>query len=544
MLTPWLAHYPSSIPSTVDITHYHSLIHFMEEAFANHKGLPMYENMGKVLTFDRVDKLSKDFAAYVQKYTNLVVGSRVAIQLPNLLQYPIVVLGMLRAGLVVVNINPQYTAHEMAEQLKDAGVAAIVILENFAHKLVDILPDTTIQTVIVTKVGDLLGSVKGKILNFAIRHIKKLVPSYHLPQAIAFKEVLSKGKKGIFQPVSLTLSDTAFLQYTGGTTGISKAAMLSHGNLIANFLQMDPIIRLFLEEKVERIAMPLPFYHIFGLGGLFVMAKLGAKSLLITNPRDIPKFVKELWKAKPTCLIGINTLFEKLLANKKFRKLNFSSLKLTVAGGMKTLLKVRNEWEELTSSKLIEGYGLTECSPCIATDMIDGRHHMPLSNTLVRIADETGNEVPYGTIGELLVKGPQVIQSYWRKSIETAEAFMDGWFKTGDLATMDQCGFITIVDRKKDMINVSGFNVYPNEIEQVLQGHPKVLEVGAIGIEDVSLKEVIKVCIVKKDATLTAEEIIAYCKEKMTRYKIPKYVEFCNSLPKSPIGKVLRRLLK
>ncbi|MGI2299851.1 AMP-binding protein [Candidatus Cardinium hertigii] len=541
---PWIQHYPLSIPDTIDTTRYSSLVHFMEEVFEQYKDLPMCENMGKVLTFSAVNKLSKSFAAYIQQHTNLSLGSHVAVQLPNLLQYPIAVLGMLRAGLVVVNINPQYTPSEMAYQFKDAGVRAIVILENFAHKLVEILPDTSIQTIIVTKVGDMLGSIKGKVVNFAIKHIKKLVPTYQLPQAISFKEVLEKGRKSIFRPVALKASDTAFLQYTGGTTGVSKGAVLSHGNLTANFQQLDPVLRLALKEQEERTILPLPLYHILGLCSLFTMAKLGAKCSLITNPRDIPRLIKKLRKIKPTCLIGINTLFEKLLAHKKFKKLKLSSLKLTMAGGMKTEKKVKNQWENLTGSKLIEGYGLTECSPGVSTDMINGIDHIPLPGTFVIIADETGKEVPYGTAGELLIKGPQLSQAYWQKPIETAGAFVNGWFKTGDIATMDVNGFVSIVDRKKDMINISGFNVYPNEIEQILIGHPKVLEVGAVGITDMGLKEAIKVFIVKKDATLTAEEIIAYCKAKMTPYKVPKYVEFCNSLPKSPIGKVLRRLLK
>ncbi|WP_243517167.1 MULTISPECIES: AMP-binding protein [unclassified Candidatus Cardinium] len=541
---PWIQHYPASIPDTIDTARYRSLVHFMEEVFEQYQDLPMCENMGKVLTFHRVDKLSRAFAAYIQQYTNLSVGSHVAIQLPNLLQYPIAVLGMLRAGMVIVNINPQYTPAEMVYQLKDAGVHAIVVLENFAHKLVEILPDTSIQTVIVTKVGDMLGSIKGKLLNFAIKHIKKLVPRYNLPQAISFKEVLEKGKQAIFRPIPLQPSDTAFLQYTGGTTGLSKGAILSHGNLTANFQQVELVMRLLLKEKEERTMIPLPLYHIFGLVSFFAMAKLGAISSLITNPRDIPRFIKELRKTKPTCLIGINTLFEKLLVNKAFKKLKLTSLKLTIAGGMKTQEKVKKHWEQLTGSKLVEAYGLTECSPGVSTDMINGLYHMPLPGTSVIIADETAKEVPYGTAGELLIKGPQLTQGYWQKPVETAGAFVNGWFKTGDIAIMDKNGFISIIDRKKDMINISGFNVYPNEIEQTLIGHPKVLEVGAIGITDVTLKEAIKVFIVKKDATLTAEEIIAYCKAKMTRYKIPKYIEFCNSLPKSPIGKVLRRLLK
>ena len=542
--TPWLNHYPSTVPHTIDPSKYASLVHFMQEAFAHYTHFPMCENMGKVLTFGAIDQLSKAFAAYMQQHTPLLPGMHVAIQLPNLLQYPIAVLGMLRAGYVVVNINPQYTPHEMAYQLKDSDVRAIVILENFAHKLVDILPETAIQTIIVAKIGDLLGGLKGNFLNFFVKRIKKLVPNYHLPQAVSFKEVMQKGKKSLFQSVGLKPSDTAFLQYTGGTTGVSKGAVLSHGNVLASLQQLEPVMRLMLQENVERVVMPLPFYHIMGLGGLLIMAKIGASSLLITNPRDIPRFVKALHRYKPTCLIGINTLFEKLLANDKFNQLDFSALKLTVAGGMKTQPHTKEMWEKCTGSTLLEGYGLTECSPSVATDMIDGVHHMPLPGTLVVIADEAGNEVPYGTMGEMLVQGLQVIQSYWNKPLETEQAFVNGWFKTGDIAIMDHNGFISIVDRKKDMINISGFNVYPNEIEQVLIGHPKVLEVGAIGVEDISLKEAIKVCIVKKDASLTAEEIIAYCKEKLTRYKIPKYVEFRNSLPKSPIGKVLRRLLK
>ena len=452
-------------------------------------------------------------------------------------------LGILRAGFVVVNINPQYTPHEMSHQLRDAGVRAIVVLENFAHKLVDILPNTAIQTIIITKVGDMLGTIKGKILDFTIKHIQKLILPYTLPQSISFKTVLKKGKKAIFRPVDLKSSDTAFLQYTGGTTGMPKGAVLSHRNLTANCQQLEPVMRLVLQEKVESILIPLPLYHILGLGTLLAMANIGAKCLLITNPRDIPKLIKILHKTKPTCFIGISTLFEKLLANEKFKQLDWSNLKLTIAGGMKTQEKVKDAWEQATTTRLIEGYGLTECAPAVATDMIHGTCHMPFPNTWIIIADHAGNAVPYGSAGELLIKGPQVIESYWQKPLETESAFINGWFKTGDMGIMNEQGSIMIIDRKKDMINISGFKVYPNEIEQVLIGHPKVLEVGAIGVEEITLKEAIKVFIVSKDATLTAEEIIAYCKEKLTRYKVPKYVEFCNSLPKSPIGKVLRKLL-
>ncbi|MDD9139574.1 MAG: AMP-binding protein [Candidatus Cardinium sp.] len=541
--TPGIKQNPSSVPCNINVTKYRSFIHLMEDMVARYGNLPMCENMGKILTFRTVDKLSKIFAAYLQQYTSLKVGATVAIQLPNLLQYPIVLLGMLRAGLVVVNINPQYTSHEMLHQLKDAKAQAIIVLENFAHKLAEILPDTAIQTVIITKVGDMLGAFKGKILNFIIKYIKKLVPAYHLPGAVSFKQALAKGKKVVFLPVDLQASDTALLQYTGGTTGVAKGAVLSHGNLTTNIQQVAATLGFVLKEKKERVIIPLPLYHIFGLSSLFTMAQLGARCLLITNPRDIHRLIKEWLAYQPTCLIGVNTLFTKLLADKKFGALCFHTFKYTFSGGMQTYETVKKQWEDLTNSKLIEGYGLTECAPAVASNMHNGTHYIPLPNTHVRIATAEGKAAPSGTAGELLVKGPQVTRAYWNKPSETEETFVDGWLRTGDIAIMDEKGFI-LVDRKKDMVNISGFNVYPNEIEQVLMGHPKVLEVGAIGVADISLKEAIKVFIVKKDATLTAEEIIAYCKERMTRYKIPKYIEFCKTLPKSNIGKVLRKLLK
>lgn len=541
--TPWTQQYPLAIPPTIDATKYRSLIHLMEELFTQYGDLPMCENMGKILTFHAVDKLSKSFAAYLQQQAHLTTGSTIAIQLPNLLQYPIALLGALRAGLVIVNINPQYTPHEMAYQLKDAGTRAIIILENFAHKLTEILPQTAIQTIIITKVGDMLGNVKGRVLNFVIKHIKKLIPSYHLPQTIPFKEALAKGKKLMFHPIALQPTHIALLQYTGGTTGVPKGAILTHGNLTANCQQAEPFIRLVLKEKIERAMIPLPLYHIFGLSSLLLMAKLGAKSLLITNPRDIPSFIKAWKQYKPTCLIGIGTLFEKLLINSQFNKISFATFKYTFAGGMQTHEEIKKQWEAVTGSKVVEGYGLTECGPGVAGNIINGIYHLPFPSTLIKIADESGKALPHGQAGELLVKGPQVSPAYWQKQAETQKAFSNGWFKTGDIAIMYAEGF-AIVDRKKDMINISGFNVYPNEIESVLIGHPKVLEVGAVGVADMKFKEAIKVFIVKKDATLTTEEIIAYCREKLTRYKIPKYVEFCKRLPKSPIGKVLRKLLK
>lgn len=541
---PWLKQYPCSIPHTIDYTQYTSLIHFMEEAFNKYQEFAMCENMGKVLTYQQVNQLSQAFCAYLQHSTTLQVGDRVAIQLPNLLQYPIAMLGILRAGLIGVNINPQYTPYEMIAHLNDSKAQAIIILENFAYKLEEILPNTSIKTVIIARVSDLFNPIKRGIVNFTIKYIKKLIKPYHLPNTILFKDILVKGSKMPCNPIPLKPTDTAFLQYTGGTTGLLKAAMLSHENIIANIQQLNPIMRLALHEGKECMMIPLPLYHIFGLSCLFATAKIGGKMVFITNPRDMERFVKLFRKYQPTCLIGIHTLFEKLLNNPQFKKVNFSSLKLTVAGGMKTQQEVKTAWINLTGSQFFEGYGLTECAPVITTDMINGKNHIPIPNTFVMIADDQGKQVPYGTAGELLVKGPQVTKAYWGNHTETQHAFINGWLKTGDIAVMDQDGGITIIDRKKDMINISGFNVYPHEIEQVLIGHPKVLEVGAVGILDISLKEAIKVFIVKKDATLTAEEIINFCKEKLTRYKVPKYVEFRKSLPKSSIGKILRRLLK
>jgi len=547
---PWLQHYPKTVPTAIDPDRYESLIGLFEECFARYQGLPMYENMGKVLLYREVDELSRAFAAYLQKYTHLQPGDHVAIQLPNLLQYPVALLGILRAGMVVVNVNPLYTAHEMEHQLQDSKAKAIVLLANFAHKLEKILSKTAIKTTIITDVGDMLGSLKGPLVNFTVRHIKGLVPRYALPQATAWKKVLQIGRQTKFHRINLCNDRTAFLQYTGGTTGVSKGAVLTHRNIVANIAQMTACMRVKLQEKKETIITPLPLYHIFSLiVNLLAMMQLGAKNVLITNPKDINSFVKELQKHRFTCISGVNTLFGALLAHKAFSSLDFSRLKTALAGGVAVQKTVAEQWEKTTGTPLVEGYGLTETSPAVACNMLDGSHRIgtvgiPLPSTIVKIVNDSGMEVGSGVPGNLLVKGPQVMQTYWQQPAETAQIFADGWLQTGDVAIMDHDGFIKIIDRKKEMINVSGFNVYPNEIENVVGEHPMVLEVSAIGVPDQNGKEEVRLYIVKKKPQLTGEVLIAYCRERLTGYKVPKQVVFKDHLPKSNVGKILKRVLK
>jgi long-chain acyl-CoA synthetase len=547
---PWLQHYPQAIPTTINPDRYDSLVSLFEECFERYHNLPMYENMGKILTYFEVNKLSKTFAAYLQKHTNLQPGDHIAIQLPNLLQYPIALLGILRAGMVIVNVNPLYTSYEMEHQLQDSKAKAIVLLTNFAHKLEKILPKTAIKTIITTEVGDMLGGFKGPLVNFAVKHIKRMVSRYDLPQAITWKKVLKAGKQTSFHRVSPSHDQAAFIQYTGGTTGVSKGAVLTHRNIVSNIEQMAAYMRIMLQEKKEIIITPLPLYHIFSLiVNLLTMMHIGAKNVLITNPRNIKGFIKELRKHRFTCISGVNTLFNMLLAHKAFASLDFSSLKISLAGGAALQKTVAKQWEATTGTPLVEGYGLTEASPAVTCNMLDGSHRIgtigiPLPSTTVKIVDDSGNEVVCGTPGNLLVKGPQVMQGYWQQPEETAQVFTKGWLQTGDIAVMDHSGFISIVDRKKEMINVSGFNVYPSEIEDVVSTHAKVLEVSAVGVPNQEGKEVVKIYVVKKEPQLTAEELIAYCRERLTGYKVPKQVEFRKSLPKSNVGKILRRVLK
>jgi long-chain acyl-CoA synthetase len=546
----WLQHYPPSMPAVINPDQYESLVDWLEDIISRYKKLPMFENMGKVLTYADIDQLSRAFAAYLQNHTDLKPGDHVAIQLPNLLQYPIAMLGVLRAGMAVVNINPLYTPYEMEYQLRDSAAKAIIILANFAHNLMPIVEKTAIKTVIVTKVGDMLGKVKGTLVNWAAKHIKKLVPPYHLQHSVSFNQVLALGKKASFTRPQITNDQIAFLQYTGGTTGISKGTVLTHRNMLANLEQMAAFIVTKLQIGKEIIITPLPLYHIFALTvNLLAMAHIGAKNVLITNPRDLRSFIQELKKHPFTCIIGVNTLFNSLLNQEQFRELDFSHLKISLAGGMALRESVAKKWEEVTGVFLIEGYGLTEAAPSLICNLPSGPNQLgtvgiPLPSTIIKIVDDAGNELPPGEPGNLLVQGPQVMKGYWNKPLETVQVLKDGWLHTGDIALMNPDGYVKIVDRKKEMINVSGFNVYPNEIENVVITHPQVLEAGVIGVLETDGRESVKLFVVSKNPTLKAEELIAYCKLYLTKYKVPRYVEFRDSLPKSPVGKVLRKTLQ
>lgn len=547
---PWFKHYPTGIPRDIDADKYSSLSALFEESCRKFGDMPAFENMGVSLTFNQVDILSRNFAAYLQEEAGLVKGDKIVIQMPNLLQYPVVMFGAIRAGLVVVNTNPLYTAREMAHQFKDSGAETIVILANFAHNLEKILPQTRIKNIIVTEIGDLLGGLKGWVTNLVVKHVKKMVPSYDLPNAVALKDALKKGKELNFQKPEIRNSDVAYLQYTGGTTGVSKGAMLTHRNLVANMEQISAWMIPKLVEREETVITALPLYHIFALTvNCWAMLKIGAKNILITNPRDMPGFIKELKKHPWSVFTGLNTLFNGMLNNPDFKDLDFSHLKITVGGGMAVQKAVAKRWEEVTGTSLAEGYGLSETSPVLTCNPIDGTQRIgtigiPLPGTEIILVDEAGKEVPTGEPGEICARGPQVMPGYWNREDETRKAFLGEFFKTGDIGTIDADGFIRIVDRKKDMINVSGFNVYPNDVEDTIADHPKVLEVAAIGVSDGRSGEVVKVFVVKKDESLTSEELTAFCKENMTGYKVPKHIEFRKELPKTNVGKILRKELR
>jgi long-chain acyl-CoA synthetase len=505
--------------------------------------------MGKELTYDEVDRLSRDFAAYLQGL-GLKKGDRIAIQMPNLLQFPIAFFGALRAGLIVVNTNPLYTPREMEHQFKDAEVSAIVIVANFASNLEKILQNTPIKHIIVTELGDMLGALKGSLVNFVVKHIKKMVPAYTLPDIIPFKAALHAGKSKPLQKPAVTNNDIAVLQYTGGTTGISKGAQLSHGNIIAHNSMITEWFKPYMSKTGDDIIITaIPMYHIFALtvNGV-LMFSTGVKSVLITNPRDMNGFCKELHKHRFSIITGVNTLFNGLLNNPDFKNLDFSALKGAVGGGMAVQDAVAKRWEEVTGKPLVEGYGLSETSPVLCCNPLDGTHRLgtiglPMPSTEVAIFDDNGNQLPQGETGEICARGPQVMSGYWKK--DNAGVFFEGaWFRTGDIGKMDPDGFFKIVDRKKDMIKVSGFNVFPNEIENVIAGHPKVLEVAAIGVPDPKSGEVIKVFIVKKDQSLSEDELRKFFHENFTNYKVPKHIVFRTELPKTNVGKILRRALK
>ncbi len=546
---PWLSNYPVGVPANINTSEYTTLLEFAEECFEKYKKLDAYENFGKKLKYGELDKLSTQFGGYLAS-RGLKPGDKIALMMPNLLQYPIALFGALKAGLVVVNTNPLYTPREMEHQFKDSEVDAIVIAENFAHNLEKIIDKVDINVIITTTVGELLGSVKGGLINFVIKTVKRGVPKFNLMNTVNFKTALKEGKKFQIPTFKSNENDVILHQYTGGTTGVSKGAMLTNRNLIANMLQMKHWMQGSLKNEQEIALSPLPMYHIFAfsLNSLALMA-LGCMTVLVTNPRDLKSVVKEFDKNDITIMTGINTLFNALLNNDSFRALDFSKLKVTVGGGMAVQVPVAEEWKKVTGVTLTEGYGMTEASPVVSVNPIDGSARigtigMPVPSTDVRIVDEDRNDVDLGVAGELLVKGPQVMKGYYKRPEETGKTILDGWLATGDIATINEDGYLKIVDRKKDMILVSGFNVFPNEIEEVIAAHPKVDEVAAVGKPDEKSGEVVRVCIVKKDKSLTEKEIIEYCRENMTGYKVPKVVDFMKELPKSNVGKILRKDLR
>ena len=546
---PWFQSYPNGIEHEIDPSRYSSILDILDKSISEFRDYTAFENMGKKITYGELDGLSRQFSSYLQNVAKLQKGDRIALQMPNCLQYPVALFGALRAGLIVVNTNPLYTPREMKHQFNDSGTVAIVIVANFASQLEEIIDETSIKTIIVTELGDLLGGIKKVVVNFVVKRIKKMVPAYHLPNAVSFNHALNEGKKNVFAQPEITLKDVAFLQYTGGTTGVAKGATLSHGNICANIMQGDQWF-LNTERGNELVVTALPLYHIFSLTvNCFLMFSLGAHNLLITNPRDMKAFLKDLKKVKMTVFTAVNTLFNGLLNQPEFSSVDFSQLKYSIGGGMAVQSSVAKHWHEVTGHPLAEGYGLSETSPLLTCNPLDGTERMgtiglPVSSTELCIMDEGGNQLSVGEVGEICARGPQVMEGYWQRPDETKETFFGDWFRTGDIGQMDEDGFFKIVDRKKDMILVSGFNVYPNEIEDVIVSHDKVLEAAAIGVPDERTTEAVKVFVVKKDPSLTKEEVMEYCKEDLTNYKRPKHIEFVTELPKSNVGKIIRRKLR
>ncbi|MHB1427143.1 MAG: long-chain-fatty-acid--CoA ligase [Rhodocyclaceae bacterium] len=545
----WLKSYPQGVPAEIGIDHLPSLVALFEEACAKYAGKVAFISMGATLTYRQLDQRSREFAGWLQSL-GLQKGDRVALMMPNLLQYPVALFGTLRAGCVVVNCNPLYTPRELEYQLQDSGAKAIVIVENFAHTLEQVLPRTSVKHVVVTPMGEMLGLVKGALVNFVVRKIKKLVPPWNIPGAINFFQALVVGQSHGMTPVPLGQGDIAFLQYTGGTTGVAKGAILTHANIGANVTQASAWIAPVLREGEELIVTPLPLYHIFALTVSLTLLRMGARNLLIANPRDIPNFVKE-WRKYPISVVtGVNTLFNALLNNPDFAKLDFSPLRVTLGGGMAVQAPVAERWLKTTGVPLLQAYGLTETSPAVTINPLDmksfnGAIGLPISSTDISIRDDAGKEVALGQIGEICVGGPQVTQGYWQRPDETALAFTpDGFLRTGDMGYVDPQGFVFLVDRKKDMILVSGFNVYPNEVDEVVAQHPGVVEAAAVGVPDEHCGEVVKLYVVRRDPDLTEQAIIDHCRGQLTGYKIPKHVEFRDSLPKTNVGKILRRALK
>ncbi len=549
----WLQSYPPGVPAEIDPDQYRSLVHLLEESFSKFADRKAYVCMDKFLTYGELDMYSKRLAAWLQS-RGLAPGARVAIMMPNVLQYPIALAAVLRAGYTVVNVNPLYTARELEHQLTDSGSEAIIVLENFAHTVQKVMGKSPLRHVVVASMGEMLGGVKGMLVNFVVRNVKKMVPEFSLPNMVTFKEALAQGERMPFKPAELKVDDVAFLQYTGGTTGVSKGATLTHRNVIANVLQTEawaePCMKQTAGEQVT-IVCALPLYHIFALTACAMWGmRMGALNVLIVNPRDIPAFVKELAKYRVNMLPAVNTLYNALANNPEFAHLDFSALRMCNGGGMAVQKPVADKWRELTGVAIVEGYGLSETSPVATCNRADsteftGTIGLPVPSTDIAIIDDEGRHMAPGEIGEIAIRGPQVMAGYWNRPDETAKVMTaDGFFRSGDVGVMDAAGFVKIVDRKKDMILVSGFNVYPNELEGVIAGHPGVLECAVVGVPDEHSGEAVKVFVVKKDPGLTAEQLMDYCKEQFTGYKRPKYIEFRDELPKTNVGKILRRALR
>ena len=548
---PWLSSYPEGVPAEIEPDRYGSLQELLEHSFREFADLTAFSNLGTGLTYSEVERLSRHFAAFLQSLPGLGPGERVAVMMPNLLQYPVVAFGILRAGMVVVNVNPLYTARELEHQLSDSGARAIVVLENFATTVQQVLPATALDTVIVTEVGDQFPFLKRLITNFVVRHVKKLVPAWRIGGAERYLNTLVHGENLPYREVTVGSEDVAFLQYTGGTTGVSKGAVLTHRNMVSNVLQAAAWAKPFIAGRGDVVITPLPLYHVFSLtANLFCFMELGGHDVLITNPRDLPSLIKELKREPFTYITGVNTLFVALLNSPTFSSVDFSRLKVSMGGGMAVQRSVSDEWKALTGRALAQGYGLTETSPIVCANPLDGRAFngsvgLPVPSTEVAIRNESGASPGLGEAGEICVRGPQVMRGYWNRPEATAEVLSDdGWLKTGDIGRMDAQGFVYIEDRKKDLILVSGFNVYPNEIEDVVVAHPGVLEAAVVGVSDQHSGEAVRLFAVKKDPALTEAELISHCRENLTAYKIPRDVIFRDELPKTNVGKVLRRALR